>query len=43
MGQGALGDSDALAAINILVCGLHALWGWPTPEPFRLSCKGLAA
>jgi len=29
------GDRDALAAINILVCGLHALWGAPRPEPFR--------
>ena len=29
------GDCDALDGINILVCGLHALWGTPRPEPFR--------
>ena len=29
------GDRDVLDAINILVCGLHALWGTPRPEPFR--------
>ena len=29
------GDRDVLAAVNILVCGLHALWGVPRPAPFR--------
>jgi transposase len=29
------GDRDALAALNILVCGIHALWGASKPAPFR--------
>ena len=28
-------DRDVLAAINILVCGIHALWGASKPAPFR--------
>ena len=29
------GDRDALAAINILLCGLHTLWRARRPDAFR--------
>ena len=33
-------DRDVLAAVNILMCGIHALWGWPRPVHLRPPPRG---